>query len=184
MTDDWQLLQRYAGDRSETAFAEIVTRHLDLVYSAALRMAGGDSHLACDVAQVVFIDLARKAGSLPRDMVLAGWLHRHACFTASKAVRTECRRRIREQIAVEMRALDEPADPPWAAIAPQLDECLNQLSRSDREAIVLRFLKRQDFHAVGTVLGISEDAAQKRVSRALEKLREVFAKYGVTVGAS
>lgn len=183
MISDGQLLQQYAGEHSEPAFGELVKRHIDFVYSAALRVVNGDAALAQDVTQSVFIDLARKARSLPRDVVLPGWLHRHTCFRAASAVRTERRRRIREQTAMQMRALDDNTDPPWAQIAPYLDECLNQLNASDRDAIVLRFLKRQDFRAVGAAFGISEDAAQKRVSRALDKLREVLSRRGVTVTA-
>src|SRR5437867_12118941 len=117
------------------------------------------------------MDLARKARGLPRDVLLAGWLHRHTCYTAAKAVRTERRRKIREQIAMEMRALEDNTEPPWELIDPHLDEGLNQLSESDRDAIVLRFLKRQDLRAVGAALGLSEDAAYKRVCRELEQLR-------------
>src|SRR5207253_6530372 len=120
----------------------------------------------------------------PRDVLLAGWLHRHTCYTAAKAVRTERRRKTREQIAMEMRALDDNTAPPWERIAPHLDEGLNQVSASDRDAIVLRFLKRQDLRAVGAALGISEDAAQKRVSRALEKLRGVLSRRGVALTAT
>ena len=184
MTDDEQLLQRYARERSESAFSELVARHIDLVYAAALRVVNGDSHLAQDVTQTVFIDLARKAQSLPRGVVLAGWLHQHTCYKASTAVRTEQRRKTREQTAMEMKTLDDNTSPSWEAIAPYLDEGLSQLDPSDRDALVLRFLKRQDFRAVGESLGISEDAAQKRVSRAVERLREIFAKCGLTVGAS
>src|ERR1035441_715189 len=171
MTDDGQLLQQYTRERSEAAFGELVTRHIDLVYSAALRVAGGDSHLAQDVTQTVFADLARKAGSVPQDAVLAGWLYRHAWFTAAKMVRSERRRQTREQTAMEMRALDDNTGSPWEQIAPHLDEGLNQLSAADRDAIVLRFFKKQDFRVIGTTLGVSEDTAQKRVSRALKKLR-------------
>src|SRR5437016_9111130 len=184
MTDDGQLLQQYAGERSESAFGELVTRHIDLVYSVALRVAGGDRPLAEDVTQVVFMDLARKARGLPRDVLLAGWLYRHACYTAAKAVRTERRRKTREQTALAMRALDDNTEPPWERIALHLDEGLNQLSASDRDAIVLRFLKRQDLRAVGAALGISEDAAQKRVSRALEKLRSILDRRGVALTAT
>ena len=184
MTDDGQLLQQYTRERSESAFGELVTRHIDLVYSVALRVAGGDSHLAQDVTQTVFLDLARKPGSVPRDAVLAGWLHRHAWFTAAKMVRTERRRQIREQTAMEMRALDDNTGSPWELIAPHLDEGLNQLSASDRDAIVLRFFKRQDFRVIGAALGVSEDTAQKRVSRALEKLRGVLSKRGATLTAT
>ena len=183
MMDDGQLLQQYKREGSESAFGELVRRHIDLVYSAALRVVNGDTHLAQDVTQRVFFDLARKPGSLPRGVVLAGWLHRHTCFRAATAVRTERRRTIREQTAIEMRVLDDNTELPWAQIAPYLDECLNQLNSSDRDAIVLRFLKRQDFRAVGAALSISEDAAQKRVSRALEKLREVLSRRDLTLTA-
>ena len=135
MTDDEQLLHAYARERSESAFGELVTRHIDFVYSAALRVVNGDSHLAQDVTQTVFIDLARKAGSLPRDVVLAGWLHRHTCYTAAKAVRTERRRQTREQTAVEMNALDDNTRTEWEQVAPYLDESLNQLNPADRDAL-------------------------------------------------
>jgi RNA polymerase sigma factor (sigma-70 family) len=184
MLGDGQLLQQYTQERSESAFGELVLRHVDLVYSAALRVAGGDRHLAQDVTQGVFMDLARKAWRLPRDVLLAGWLHRHACYLAANAVRTERRRRTREQTAMEMRALDDNTEPPWERIAPHLDEGLNQLSAADRDALVLRFLKRQDLRTVGAALGISEDAAQKRVSRALEKLRGVLSRRGVALTAT
>jgi RNA polymerase sigma factor (sigma-70 family) len=184
MTDDEQLLRQYTQERAESAFAELVTRHIDLVYAAALRFVNGDTHLAQDVTQTVFIDLASKAWRLPRGVILAGWLHRHTCFTAATAVRTERRRRTREQTAMEMRALDENTEPHWKKMAPFLDECLNQLNPSDRDALVLRFLRQQDFRAVGAALGISADAAQKRVSRALEKLRVVLSRRGVVLTAA
>jgi RNA polymerase sigma factor (sigma-70 family) len=142
MMDDGQLLQQYTRERSEPAFGELVARHVDMVFSAAFRVVGGDRHLAQDVTQTVFADLARKARSLPRDVVPAGWLYRHACFTAAKAVRAERRRKIREKTATEMNALHDNTEPNWEQIAPVLDEAMNQLSASDRDAIVLRFLKR------------------------------------------
>src|SRR5436309_16118 len=184
MKDDEQLLRQYTDERSESAFGELVTRHIDLVYSAALRVVNGDVHFAQDVTQTVFIDLARKARSMPRGVLLAGWLHRHTCYTAATAVRTERRRRTRERTAMEMRALDDNPESPWERIAPYLDEGLNELNSSDRHALVLRFLKRQDFRAVGAALGISEDSAQKRVSRALEKLRDILSRRGVTLTAT
>lgn len=184
MTDDEQLLRQYAEECSESAFGELVTRYIDLVYSAALRVVCGDAHLAQDVTQKVFVDLARKAQSLSRGVVLAGWLHRHTCFTAATAVRTERRRRAREQTAMEMRELDDNTESPWERIAPYLDEGLNELNSSDRHALVLRFLKRQDFRSVGSALGISEDSAQKRVSRALEKLRGILNRRGVALTAT
>ena len=182
--DDEQLLELYSRERSEGAFSELVARHIDLVYSAALRKCGGDAHLAEDVTQSVFMDLARKAGGLPRDVVLAGWLHRHTCFIAANAVRSERRRRNREQTAMAMSALNDNAEPRWEHVAAQLDDGLNDLNADNRHAIVLRFLDRRDFRAIGGALGISEDAAQKRVSRALDKLREALSRRGVALPAA
>jgi RNA polymerase sigma factor (sigma-70 family) len=184
MMDDEQLLHAYARERSESAFGELVARHIDFVYSTALRVVNGDSHLAQDVAQTVFIDLARKAGSLPDDVALPGWLHRHTCYTATKAVRTERRRQSREQTAMEMRALDDNTRPEWEQVVPYLDESLNQLNPADRDALVLRFLKQQDLRTVGVALGISDDAAQKRVDRALEKLHVLLKHRGATLSAA
>jgi len=181
MTHEQQLLAQYVRERSEPAFRELVTGHIDLVYSTALRAVNGDSHLAQDVTQTVFIDLARKAWKLPGNVVLAGWLHKHTRFTALTAIRKEQRRRTREHTAMEMTSLHKSSENIWEQIAPHLDDCLNELSTSDRDAIVLRFLKRQDFRAVAAALGISEDAAQKRVSRALDKLRSFLKRRGITV---
>src|SRR6266480_1882629 len=107
MTDDGQLLQQYTRERSESAFGELVTRHIDLVYSAALRVAGGDRHLAEDVTQMVFIDLARKARNLPRDVLLAGWLHRHTCYTAAKARSEEHTSELQSHVNLVCRLLLE-----------------------------------------------------------------------------
>ncbi len=182
MTDNFWI--NTSGTHSESAFSELVARNVDLVYSAARRLVAGDTHLAEDVTQTVFVDLVRKAGSLPGDGVLAGWLHQHACFTASKTVRTERRCQAREQTAMEMRALDQSNEPSWELIAPHLDEGLNQLDARDRDALVLRFLKQQDLRAVGAALGVSDDAAQKRVARALDKLRELLTRRGITTSAA
>ncbi len=184
MMNDEQLLHEYARERSESAFGELVTQHIDFVYSTALRVVNGDRHLAQDVAQTVFIDLARKAGSLPGDVGLTGWLHHHTCYTAAKAVRAERRRETREQTAMEMRALDDNTRPEWEQVAPYLDESLNQLNPADRDALVLRFLKQQDLRAVGAALGISNDAAQNRVDRALEKLHALLKHRGATLSAA
>jgi RNA polymerase sigma factor (sigma-70 family) len=185
MNDDAELLSAYVREGSESAFGELVRRHIDLVYSGAVRVVGGDVHLAKDVVQVVFIDLARKANSLPAKVLLAGWLYRHTCFTASKAVRTERRRIQRETIATNMNALENEKEPSWEMIVPYLDAELNRLNRLDRDAVVLRFFKQQSFQAVGIGLGVSEDAAQMRVSRAVEKLRKALKKRGLllTTGA-
>jgi len=186
MTEDAQLLRDYADHRSEQAFGELVKRHMDLVYSTARRLVGGDAHLAADVTQTVFIDLARKACSLGRCAVLSGWLYRHTCYTASKAVRSERRRQAREKEAVAMNAQNDQsdADAVWQQIAPVLDDAMNRLGTRDRDAIVLRFFERRDLRVVGAALGVSEDGAQKRVSRALEKLRGYFARRGITLSAA
>ena len=177
-------MRDYAERRSEAAFAELVRRHVDFVYSAALRMVR-DAHLAEDVTQGVFVALAQNARQLTDRPVLSGWLHRTAQNLAAKAVRTDVRRRAREQEAAAMNELlsAEP-DAVWEHIAPHLDAALGELSEPDRDALLLRYFERKSAREMAQTLGISDDAAQKRVSRAVERLREFFAKRGVTVGAS
>ena len=181
MPDDRQLLTRFANEGDEHAFREVVTRHLDFVYSVALRLVAGDVHLAQDVTQTVFADLARKAGGLSGKVVLSGWLHEATRFAAAKLVRTERRRRAREQEAVLMQKLSTESPPDWAELAPLLDSAIGELKRRDRDAVLLRFFERKDIHAVGEALCISDDAAQKRIERALEKLRVILTRRGVTL---
>jgi RNA polymerase sigma factor (sigma-70 family) len=180
MMSDRQLLEKYAREGLEAAFTEVVSRHVGLVYATALRWTRGDAHLAQDVTQAVFIDLARKAASLSGNALLPGWLYRHTSFTAAKAIRSERRRSIREQTAMGLNTSDD-VSVPSEDIGAHLDESLNQLSSGDRDAIVLRFLKGKGFREVGTALCISEGAAQTRVSRALEKLRVILGKKGITL---
>jgi RNA polymerase sigma factor (sigma-70 family) len=182
ISEDEQLLRRYVEDGSEPAFGELVRRHVDLVYSAALRMLNGDSHAAQDVTQTVFVDLARKACALPRGVLLAGWLYRHACFTAANVARGEQRRKMRERIAMEMSMAS--GESIWKGIAPVLEESMARLSKKEREAIVLRFFKQMDFRAVAAALEVGEDAAQKRVARGLEKLRVQLKRKGVVVSSA
>jgi len=193
MTSDNELLRRYAQTCSEDAFAELVRRYVNLVYSAALRQVDGDTHLAQDVAQTVFTDLARKAGSLARRESLTGWLYTCAHFAAAKMARTENRRRDREEKFMreptnESRAGVSPAQNPtemdWEKIRPTLDAAMHELKESDREAILLRYFENQPFADVGAKLGLNENAARMRVERALEKLRAVFAKRGITTAAA
>jgi RNA polymerase sigma factor (sigma-70 family) len=179
--DDHQLLRDYVDRRSGSAFAELVRRHVDAVYSSAVRRVNGDRALAEDIVQCVFTDLARKAAQMPPGTVPGGWLHRHTGFVASHHIDRERRRRAREQQAVAMNALtDATGDPAWERTAPLLDEALDALPNDDRDAIVLRFFEKRDFRAVGQALGVSDDTAQKRVSRALEKLRGLLTRRGVT----
>ncbi|MGD0208213.1 MAG: RNA polymerase sigma factor [Verrucomicrobiota bacterium] len=181
---DQQLLRDYAESRSETAFAELVRRHVDFVYSAALRMVR-DTHLAEDVTQGVFVAFAQNARQLTDRPVLSGWLHRTAQNLAANTVRSEVRRRAREQEAAAMNELlaTEP-DAAWEHIAPQLDAALGELSDADRDALLLRYFERKSASEMAQTLGTSEDAAQKRVSRAVEHLREFLSKRGVAIGAS
>lgn len=169
---------------SETAFSELVGRHLDFVYSAALRMVR-DPHLAEDVTQRAFVALAKNAAELSDRPVLAGWLHRTAQNIAAQTVRTIERRRAREQEVFAMNELlSASADGTWEHIAPHLDEAMSELGELDRDAVLLRYFKNHDLRTVGTLLGISDDAAQKRVSRAVQRLREYFAKRGIQVGVA
>lgn len=177
-TEASDLWNEFLQAGSETAFAELVRRHLNLVYSVALRRCGGDAALAQDASQTVFADLARKAPSLPRNLILAGWLYRHTAFVTSNLVRAEVRRRHRERTAMELHPPNEDAD--WSQIAPVLEDAMAELPERDRNALVLRFLDQQSFPDVGRSLGLSADAARMRVERALEGLRSRLARRGIT----
>ena len=189
-TDDRELLRRYTQESSAAAFAEMVQRHLNHVYATALRRVNGDHALAEDVTQTVFVEFARKAGGIAADAPLGGWLHRHTGFVASKMIDRERRRRAREQEAITMNnvlAMESPpaTDPIWTEAAPLLDAAIDALPASDRDALVLRYFEQKDFRSVGQALGMSDDSAQKKVSRALEKLRQMLTRRGVVspVGA-
>lgn len=181
---DQQLLREYAANRSEAAFAELVRRHVDLVYSVALRMIC-DPHLAEDVTQGAFIALAQNASQLAGRPVLSGWLHRTAQNLAANAVRADVRRRVREQEAAAMNELlsAEP-EASWDQIAPQLDAALGELSESDRDAVLLRFFERKSAREMAQILDLSDEAAQKRVNRAIERLRDHFSRRKMAVGAA
>lgn len=179
---DVELLKRYHRDHSEKSFAEIVRRHLPLVYSAALRQVRSPQ-LALEVAQTTFIDLAQSAGRLGPDTVLTAWLYKVARRTAIDIVRKESRRRLREQVASEMNAMNA-TDADWTRIEPLLDDAMAALDGTERTAVLLRYFEGQSLREVGQALGTSEDAAQKRVSRAVDRLRECLARNGVAVGAS
>lgn len=180
--DDMTLVREFAASNSETAFTTLVERHLGLVHSAALRQTGGDAHLAEEIAQAVFIILARKAGSLGRKTILSGWLYQTVRLTAANYLRTEARRARREPEAFMQSRTDElQSDETWQRIAPLLDDALGRFGERDRNAIVLRFFENKNLSEVGAALGASEDAAKMRVNRSLEKLRKIFAKRGVTL---
>lgn len=182
MPDDATLLRRYAEERAEDAFAELVRRHLDGVYSAALRRVGGDTHLAEDVAQQVFTALARKAAELSRHPVLTGWLYLTTRNEAANVVRSERRRKTREQEAHAMKEIlsDTGSKVDWSRVSPVLDEMIDELGEADRSAVLLRFVDRRGFAEIGATLRLTEDAARMRVERALDKLRILLARRGIT----
>ena len=185
MNKDSRLLRQFVQEGSDDAFAELVERHLDLVYSVAFRVTGGRSGLAEDVAQQVFIDLAQKARTLPADTVPAAWLHRATRLAALAAARSEGRRNIREQYAAMPSETDSSMNlPDWQELAPVLDEALDELAAKDREVLLLRFFQQQPFGEMGKSLGLAEDAARMRVARALDRLRELLARRGVTSSAT
>ncbi len=180
---DHDLLRRYADHRDEAAFAEVVHRHVDLVYATALRLLNGDTHSAQDVTQTVFTDLARHTAALRNHPTVAGWLHTSARYHASKTVRTEQRRRMREQEAVTM---NEPniAEYSWEQLRPLLDEAVGQLNEADRDALLLRYFEGKSHREVGAILNLDENTARMRVERALDKLRNRFSKRGVATTAA
>lgn len=180
MTEDHVQLRQFVKTGDEAAFGRLVGRHLNLVYGAALRMTNGDAGWAQDIAQTVFADLARKARFLPKDVCLTGWLHRAARFAAAKAIRAEQRRRAREKAYVMNETLSEtPRE--WEQLRPILDAAIARLNATERDAVLLHYFEQRSFRAVGSELGLSDDAAQKRVSRALAKLRVILTNSGVPV---
>ena len=181
INDDMELVRDYAAHQSEPAFETLVARHAGLVHSAALRHVR-DPHLAGEITQTVFIILARKAGSLNSKVILPGWLYRTTRYAASAALKMQRRREQREQEACMQARLHEAqqTNAVWDELSPLLDEAMTQLRDKDHDAIVLRYFQNQNLTQVGAALGVDEYAAQKRVSRALEKLRKFFIKRGVS----
>ena len=186
MTDDMELVREFARHHSEEAFATLVSRHVNLVYSAALRRLR-DPHLAKEVTQATFIILARKAGSLSPKTVLSAWLCRTAQYAAADTLKSERRRQLRDQEIHMQSALNPPSleseTKAWTDIAPLLDVAMGQLGEKDHAAIVLRYFEGKDLKLVGVALGVSENAAKTRVCRALEKLRQHFNRRGIALSS-
>lgn len=187
MKSDAELLREYAKGGGDSAFAEVVRRHTNLVYSAALRQSDS-TDVAAEITQSVFVDLARRAATLaprlPAEASVAGWLCRSARNQALNFRRSEFRRHARERLAMEQLLPISESSPDWERLRPVLDAAMAELPESDYDAIVLRFFQNQDLRSVGRVLGVSDDTAQKRVSRAVEKLREQLTRRGVTTTAA
>jgi RNA polymerase sigma factor (sigma-70 family) len=180
--DDMELLRDYIGKHSDQAFRTLVERHIDMVYAVALRQTQ-NAQFAEDVTQAVFIVLAEKAATIPQNTILAGWLFRATRFAAANVRRAEARREHWEQKAAQM----EPTSPSQAEVeqvTQLLNEALEQLPALDRAAILLRFFESKSMEEVGRTLGTSESAAKMRLSRAVEKLRDIFRKRGVVVPAA
>jgi RNA polymerase sigma factor (sigma-70 family) len=181
MPTDAELLQHYVARRDERAFAELVQRHLGMVYATALRSNGGRQHLAEDIAQKVFTDLARKAAGLCQHPVLSGWLYRSARNSAKEVSRAELRRQKLNHTLAAMPTdipLDSPED--WEQLRPVIDGAMEDLREGDRELLLLRFFQGLTFPEIGTRLNLSENAARMRTERALEKLRGHLDKRGIT----
>jgi RNA polymerase sigma factor (sigma-70 family) len=180
--EDSELLRRYAEERTQSAFAELVRRRIGLVYSVALRQTRGDRHRAADATQAVFTDLARKAAVLCRRPVLAGWLYRSAQFAAAGLIRAEQRRLARETEAQRMEAVlaDQSSAPDWDKVRGLLDDVLSEMDDSDRDAILLRYFDDRPFAEIGAQLRLSENAARMRVERALDKLNGALGRRGIT----
>lgn len=178
-TPDAELLEQFARNGSETAFAQLVQRHIALVHSVALRHTANPEH-ARDITQAVFIILSRKAASLGRKTVLPGWLYHAARLTAANFQRAEARRVRREQEAYMQSIPEEnPADAVWRELSPRFEEAMACLAERERDALVLRYFQNKSIAEMGQSLGLEENTAQKRVSRGLEKLRKFFARRGV-----
>jgi RNA polymerase sigma factor (sigma-70 family) len=180
---DAQLLRHYAATRDEQAFAQLVGRYADLVYSAALRQVAGDEHRAREIMQTVFLTLARRAAQLVEHPVLAAWLLRCTGLVAKRLRREESRRRKREEAAARFDAIaEEAADPEvdWTMVAPYLDAALQELGERDREAVVLRYFLGLPYRELGQRLRLGGNAARMRTDRALEKLRRGLARRGIT----
>lgn len=183
--NDQELLRQYANDGSEAAFAELVRRHLNLVYSVAMRQLN-DASAAQEVAQAVFCLLARKAGQLRDQAVPGAWLYLTACHKSREHRRAEKRRRHREQEAATMQELNvqDNEQNTWQLLAPLLDDAMESLGEGERQAVILRFFEQRPFREIGEVLGLEEDGARKRVDRALHKLRAHLCRCGVTISAA
>jgi RNA polymerase sigma factor (sigma-70 family) len=181
MPDDAEIIRRFLSERSEGAFAELVQRHLNLVYFSALRFVNGDAHRAEDVTQCVFTKLATKAPSLGGRSSLAGWLYTTTRFEAGHAVRAERRRQARELEAQRMQDILAETDLPidWNRLRPVIDDVLCELREPERELVLLRFFQGTPFAEIGARLGLSPDASRFKLDRIIDKMRAALAKRGI-----
>ena len=165
---DWELLGRFAREGAQDAFAELVSRHLNFVYSSARRQLRSPQ-LVEELTQSVFLELAQNAAKLDPRTPLTAWLYVVTRRTALNTLRTELRRQDREHTAYELTAMNSSPSV-WAQVEPLLEEALDDLNSHDRSAVLLRYFENKSLRDVGAALGTTEDAAQKRVSRALDQV--------------
>jgi RNA polymerase sigma factor (sigma-70 family) len=184
MSDDTELLRRFTDDGAQDAFTVLVQRKVNLVYGAALRQVGGDTHLAQDVTQTVFFALACRAGALKRHVSLTGWLYTTTRFVALKVVRSQARWQRHEKEANTMSTPLHSPDQSWNELRLVIDDVMHELTEKDRTALLLRFFDGKPLTEVGAALGLAENAARMRVERALEKLRGRLARRGITSAAA
>jgi RNA polymerase sigma factor (sigma-70 family) len=180
--NDLDLLERFNREHSQDAFTELVNQYMNLVYSAAFRQVRSPQ-LAEEVSQAVFTQLARNAAKLTPATILTAWLYQVTRHAAIDVIRSEARRQAREQIAIQMSDMNENSAG-WTQIEPLLDEAMQSLDQADRTAILLRYFESKSLREVGEALGASDDAAQKRVQRAVERLREFLLQRKLKVGAT
>jgi RNA polymerase sigma factor (sigma-70 family) len=180
--DDMELVQEFAAGNSEEAFATLVRRHINLVYSVALRRLN-NVHEAEEVTQAVFIILAKKAAGLRAGTILSGWLYQTAQLTAANFQRAAWRRQRREQEAYMRFAQESETDPSWQRLSPLLEEAMLRLGADERNAVVLRFFENRPVRDVAAALGLQDAAAQKRINRATDKLRKFFLRRGIQISA-
>jgi RNA polymerase sigma factor (sigma-70 family) len=179
---DNSLIAEFNGRRSEEAFAALVRQHVNLVFATALRQVG-DVGAAEEITQNVFVALAQAAGKLGSHPTIAGWLHQTALNKSREWLRSELRRRRREQVAINLDLARAEGDSVWSPLVPLLDEALLKLREPDRQAVILHFMEGQTFQEVGSALGVGEDAARKRVHRCLDELTQFFRRRGFAVPA-
>lgn len=186
MSTDAELLRQFVSQRAEDAFADLVNRHIDVVFSAACREMQGDVSAAEDVTQLVFIELVRKAPTLPDHPTLAGWLYTCVRYVSANLRRADRRRKMRDEEARAMNELTQPNanDPMWQEIRPVLDDAMHELDEADRDAVLLRFFEGKSLREVGAALCLTENAARMRVDRALEKLRKALVRRRVNSTSS
>lgn len=169
---DWELLRQYREGGSDEAFRKLAARHMRLVYSTCRRELGNEQATE-DAVQTVFLLLARKASGFSRGTSIASWLFSASRFVCKDTIKSEIRRLRREEAAASM-VTPRTAGSEWDTIEPLLNDALASLPSADRKAVLMRYCDGQSLREVADQIGTTEDAARKRVARAVEKLRRYF----------